>query len=125
MKQQSNQTIVVTDAGMNDFIRPALYGARHPILPVHRNEQIQDADHSLYDIVGPVCETADVLSRNASLSPLQPGDLLAILKVGAYGYAMSSNYNGRPRPAEVLVDGDSMRCIRQRERYDDLLGDSA
>ena len=73
-----------------------------------------------YDVVGPICETGDFLAKDRALPPLAPGDLLAITHVGAYGFAMSSNYNGRPRPAEVLVDGESIKLIRQRQTYQQL-----
>jgi diaminopimelate decarboxylase len=123
-KSQGGRTIAVTDAGMTDLIRPALYGANHPIVPVCRDAKLKAPGTNSYDIVGPVCESTDVLARDVLLPRLRPGDLLAVLQVGAYGYAMSSNYNGRPRPAEVLIADDSVRCIRRRERYDDLLGDT-
>lgn len=121
-KNQAGRRMIVADAGMTDLVRPALYGARHPIVPVVR-AKAADADQvSLLDVAGPVCESADFLARAVPLPALKPGDLLALLQAGAYGFAMSSNYNGRPRPEEVLVEGSNVRCIRQRESYDDLLG---
>lgn len=118
VKEQRNRRFAVVDAGMNVFLRPALYGARHPILPVI---QPTGAPGELYDVVGPICETGDTLATECRLPPLAPGDLLAITQAGAYGFAMSSNYNGQLRPAEVLVAGDSRRLIRRREAYDALL----
>ncbi len=102
---------------MTDLIRPTLYQAYHPILPVKANEQTSQT----VDVVGPICESSDFLARERSLPPVKRGDLLAILHAGAYGFAMSSNYNGHLRPAEVLVDGDSFRVIRARQTYDSLL----
>lgn len=116
-KQQGSHTFIITDAGMNDLIRPALYQAHHPILPVRP----RSGEPIIADVVGPVCETGDILARARPLSPLQSGDYLAILQAGAYGFAMSSNYNGRLRPAEVLVQGDQWRLVRGREQYTDLL----
>jgi diaminopimelate decarboxylase len=119
-KDQAGQRIVITDAGMTDLIRPALYGAEHPIVPVF---QSAGAEVTPVDIAGPVCESSDMLARGRSLPNLQPGDLLAILQAGAYGFAMSSNYNGRPRPAEVLAESARSCLIRRRESYASLLGD--
>jgi diaminopimelate decarboxylase len=99
------------DAAMNDLIRPALYEAWHEILPVAPRT---DQPTQLYDVVGPVCETGDFLGQARELA-LQSGDLLAVCSAGAYGFAMSSNYNSRPRAAEVLVDGDDSYLIRERE----------
>lgn len=118
IKEQGDKTFVITDAGMSDLIRPTLYHAYHPIWPVQTQA---DAASILVDVVGPICETGDWLARERPLPPLQPGDLLAILQAGAYGYAMSSNYNGRLRPAEVLVCDGTMRTIRQRQQYAHLL----
>lgn len=118
-KEQGGKHFLITDAGMNDLIRPALYQAYHPILPVHAPSATQD--QQLYDVVGPVCETGDWLARDRLLAPAGPGDLLAVMHAGAYGFAMSSNYNGRLRPAELLVSGDQCRVIRQRQEYRHLL----
>lgn len=117
-KKQGEKQFIIVDAGMTDLLRPALYDAHHPILPVIESG---DAQRQLVDIVGPVCETGDYLGRERPLPPLQPGDLLAIMQAGAYGYAMSSNYNGRLRPAELLVNGDQIHLIRRRQEYGDLL----
>jgi diaminopimelate decarboxylase len=116
-KEQGEKQFVIVDAGMADLIRPALYQAYHPIFPV-----IDSPRTSLkVDVVGPICETSDFLARDRWLPGLTRHDLLAILHSGAYGYAMSSNYNGHLRPAEVLVEGDRFRVIRRRQTYEDLL----
>lgn len=117
VKEQSGRRIVVTDAGMTELMRPALYGAQHPIVPVVRPAAVDSPEVPAVEVVGPVCETADILASNCSLPEPAAGDLLAVLKTGAYGYSMSSNYNGRLRPAEVLVEGEGFRCIRERENY--------
>ena len=102
---------------MNDFLRPALYGSHHEIWPVERNEgPLRTAD-----VVGPLCETGDFLARKREMPEIMPGDLLAVLDAGAYGYVLASNYNSRPRPAEVLVEGGVPRLIRRRETFDDLM----
>lgn len=116
-KQQRTHQFIITDAGMNDLIRPALYQAHHPIWPVRP----RPGEPVIADVVGPVCETGDVLARARPLTPVQPGDYLAILQAGAYGFAMSSNYNGRLRPAEVLVQAKTWRVVRGREQYADLI----
>ncbi len=108
---------VVLDAGMNDLLRPALYGAHHEVEPVGRPR----APGELVDVVGPVCESADVLAKRRRLPTLETGDLVVLRSAGAYGMAMASQYNARPRPAEVLVDGRSWRIVRQRESLDDLI----
>ena len=109
--------LVIVDAGMNDLLRPALYGAWHPLLP--SMEEHLDKGEPV-DVVGPVCESSDVLARERRIGEPRPGDVLAIGQAGAYGYSMSSNYNARPRPAEVLVTGAEARIIRTRETYADL-----
>ncbi|CUS01949.2 Diaminopimelate decarboxylase [Candidatus Promineifilum breve] len=116
-KDQGEKRFVIADAGMTDLIRPTLYQAYHPIVPLVESASAPET----VDIVGPICETSDFLARARSLPPVARGDLLAILHAGAYGYAMSSNYNGHLRPAEVLVEGDSFQVIRRRQTYDDLL----
>jgi diaminopimelate decarboxylase len=117
-KKQGEKQFIIVDAGMTDLLRPALYDAHHPILPVI---EAGDAQRQLVDIVGPVCETGDYLARERPLPLLQPGDLLAIMQAGAYGFAMSSNYNGRLRPAELLVNRDQFHLSRRRQEYGDLL----
>jgi diaminopimelate decarboxylase len=118
VKKNGEKTFVVTDAAMNDLIRPALYQAHHDIVPVVRRK---GARKKTVDVVGPVCETGDFFARDRELPELKPGDLVAILDAGAYGLSLSSNYNSRPRPAEVLVEGKRARLIRRRETMDDLL----
>jgi diaminopimelate decarboxylase len=119
-KEQGTKRFVITDAGMTDLIRPTLYQAYHPIAPVIETT----ASPETVDIVGPICETSDFLARDRALPPVDRGDLLAVLHAGAYGYAMSSNYNGHLRPAEVLVTGDAFRVIRRRQTYEALLADT-
>ena len=114
---QRRRQFVVVDAGMNDLLRPALYQAHHEIEPVGRPRRGTE----VVDVVGPVCESADVLARRRRLPPLHTGDLLVLRTAGAYGMAMASQYNARPRPAEVLVQGRSWRIIRARETYRDLI----
>src|SRR5205823_6290401 len=118
------------DAAMNDLIRPTLYDSFHriwpaepaPGLPAPPEDFEADIPDTLpQDVVGPVCESGDFLARNRRLPPLKRGDLLATFSAGAYGMAMSSNYNSRPRAAEVLVDGDSHWLIRRRETFEDLV----
>jgi diaminopimelate decarboxylase len=116
VKKNGTKTFVVADAAMNDLIRPALYQAHHEILPVVRGR----STGSMVDIVGPVCESGDFLARDRQLQAQKPGELLAVLDAGAYGMAQSSNYNTRPRPAEVLVDGAEEKLIRRRETFKDL-----
>jgi len=129
-KESGGRLFVIQDGGMNDLIRPTLYEAFHPIWPVAPAADVpawpSDAAGDipgtrLTDVVGPVCETGDYLARDRRLPPLNPGDLLAVFGAGAYGMAMSSNYNSRPRAAEVLVDGSAHRLIRRRESLDDLV----
>ena len=114
---QRRRQFVVVDAGMNDLLRPALYQAHHEIEPVGRPRRGAE----IVDVVGPVCESADVLAKRRRLPPLHSGDLLVLRTAGAYGMAMASQYNARPRPAEVLVQGRSWRIIRARETYQDLI----
>ncbi|HEX3437707.1 MAG TPA: diaminopimelate decarboxylase [Pseudacidobacterium sp.] len=118
VKKNGEKTFVVTDAAMNDLVRPALYQAHHDIIPVERRK---GSRKRVVDVVGPVCETGDFFARDRELPELKPGDLVAILDAGAYGLSLSSNYNSRPRPAEVLVEGKRARLIRRRETMDDLL----
>jgi diaminopimelate decarboxylase len=117
VKRNGAKTFVITDAGMNDLIRPALYQAYHEIVPVIRDP---DSKPAIVDIVGPVCETGDFFARDRSLPEVKEGDLVAILDAGAYGMSLGSNYNTRPRPAEVLVEGKRARLIRRRETIRDL-----
>jgi diaminopimelate decarboxylase len=116
-KTTPTRRFAVVDAGMNDLARPALYDAYHPIVPASPRK----GTPRVCDVVGPVCESTDHLARGRRLPPLEAGDLLAVLKAGAYGFSMSSQYNSRPRPAEVLVDGARAALIRRRETYEDLV----
>jgi diaminopimelate decarboxylase len=118
VKRNGKKTFVITDAAMNDLIRPALYQAYHEIVPVRPRA----GKKRVVDVVGPICESGDFMAHDRELPPLEPGDLIAILDAGAYGMAQSSNYNTRPRPAEVLVEGAKARLIRLRETMADLLG---
>lgn len=117
LKLNKHKNFAIVDAAMNDLLRPALYSAWQEIIPVSmdNNETLR-----VYDVVGPICETGDFLGKERSLA-LKQGDLLAVRSSGAYGFGMSSNYNSRPRVAEIMVDGDKAHLIRQRETLDDLM----
>jgi len=115
-KETADKRFLITDGAMNDLIRPSLYHAHHQIVPV----RLDNAPHETADVVGPVCESGDFFAQDRQIPRVQRGDLLAIMCAGAYGYVLSSNYNARVRPAEVLVDGDHARVIRERERVEDL-----
>ena len=117
VKKNGEKTFVITDAGMNDLIRPALYQAYHEIVPVTP----RPGRKRIIDVVGPVCETGDFFARDRLLPELRTGDLVAILDAGAYGSSLTSNYNSRPRPAEVLIEGKSVTLIRRRETMGDLM----
>ncbi len=119
IKSSRGKTFVVVDAAMNDLIRPALYGATHSITPVNRPRA--NAKISSVDIVGPICESGDSFLHDWPMPEVQPGDLLVIWGAGAYGFAESSNYNSRPRSAEILVQGSRFRIIRCRETHEDLI----
>jgi diaminopimelate decarboxylase len=119
-KSNDGKRFLVVDAAMNDLIRPALYGAYHDIVAVTESKDAA-ANFEVTDIVGPVCETGDFFARDRELPVIHEGELLAILDAGAYGMVLASNYNTRPRPAEVLVSGKSAKIIRQREKVSDLL----
>jgi len=117
VKQQAGQRFVVVDASMAELIRPVLYGAHHEIVALR-----QAADETVMtQVVGPVCESADLLGRDRQLPPLEAGDKVALMTAGAYGMTMASNYNARPRPVEVIVDGERWRVSRRRETFDDLV----
>ena len=119
-KSNNGKKFLIVDAAMNDLLRPALYGAFHEIVPVSLlTDQITKSETT--DIVGPVCETGDFFARDRILPLVEEGDLLAILDAGAYGMVLASNYNTRPRPAEVLVSGKSVKLVRRREKVSDLL----
>jgi len=119
-KTNDGKRFLVVDAAMNDLIRPALYGAYHEIVPVVKTLDA-NADLESVDVVGPVCETGDFFARDRKLPAVAEGSLLAILDAGAYGTVLASNYNTRPRPAEVLVAGKAVKVIRKRERVRDLM----
>ena len=116
LKQSDDKNFAVVDAAMNDLLRPALYSAWQAIIPVEPRTQ---GEPRRYDVVGPICETGDFLGKDRELN-IEPGDLLAVRSAGAYGFAMSSNYNSRPRAAEVMVDGDRFQVVRWRELIADL-----
>ncbi|MCE8004999.1 diaminopimelate decarboxylase [Billgrantia ethanolica] len=116
LKPGETKNFAIVDAGMNDLIRPSLYQAWQAIIPVDTRPVRESA---VYDVVGPVCETGDFLGKERELA-IAPGDLLAVRSAGAYGFVMASNYNSRPRPAEVMVDGDAYHVVRQRESVESL-----
>jgi diaminopimelate decarboxylase len=115
-KRSGGKNFIVADAGMNDLLRPSLYGAHHEVRSVTEDGSVGDAD-----LVGPVCESGDYLARDRELPDAREGDLLAVMCAGAYGFSMASNYNSRPRPAEVLVRGERWAVVRERESYADLV----
>jgi diaminopimelate decarboxylase len=117
VKMGEAKNFLVVDAAMNDLLRPSLYGAWHDVRPVRAPQPAAPA--VVYDVVGPVCESADFLAKDRRLAA-RPGDLLAVMSAGAYGMAMSSNYNTRPRAAEVLADGERLHVVRRREAIEDL-----
>lgn len=119
-KRNNGKRFLVVDAAMNDLIRPSLYGAYHEIVAV-RPPQGGSGQAEVVDVVGPICETGDFFARDRELPSVHDGELLAILDTGAYGMSISSNYNTRPRAAEVLVDGKKARLIRRREKFNDLI----
>jgi diaminopimelate decarboxylase len=118
-KASPDKTFVIVDAAMNDLIRPALYGAYHDIRPAA--EATAARPRETVDVVGPICESGDFLAKDRELPRVEETELLAVMSAGAYGFAMASNYNARPRAAEVLVDGASYSIVRRRETYEDLV----
>jgi diaminopimelate decarboxylase len=116
-KENEEKRFVIVDAGMNDLVRPSYYGAYHNILPVKEEKR----EEVVADVVGPICESSDFLAKGRKLPNLQSGELIAVMSAGAYGFSMSTNYNSRPRVAEVLVKDDQMFVIRKREDYEDLV----
>ncbi|HEX8325679.1 MAG TPA: diaminopimelate decarboxylase [Tepidisphaeraceae bacterium] len=129
-KQGGTKKFVIVDAGMNDLIRPTLYESYHFVWPATpsegnvietRDEAFVPKNGEMVDVVGPICESGDYLAKDRPLPVTKRGDLLAVFTAGAYGFAMSSNYNNRPRAPEVLVDGDTYKVIRRRETYEDLV----
>jgi diaminopimelate decarboxylase len=130
LKTSGEKKFVIVDAGINDLIRPPLYGAFHFIWPVkvggnlvpqQRDKDSQLAGTEVVDIVGPICESGDFFAKDRAIPPVQRGDLIAIFTAGAYGFTMSSNYNARGRAAEILADGNKFSVIRKRETYEDLI----
>jgi diaminopimelate decarboxylase len=115
IKSGESKNFAIVDAAMNDLMRPALYDAWHDIVPV----ELRIGEQEIFEIVGPVCESGDFLGHDRELC-IEPGDLLAVMSAGAYGMSMSSNYNSRPRAAEVMVDGSQTQLIRERETIADL-----
>lgn len=115
---EQEKRFIIVDAAMNDLARPSLYGAHHEILPVHEPAA---KERQQADVVGPICESGDFLAKDRMMPEVQPGELLAVMSSGAYGFSMSSTYNSRPRAAEVIVSGGSFQVIRQRECYADLV----
>jgi diaminopimelate decarboxylase len=116
VKENSSKKFIVVDGGMNDLLRPSLYQAYHQIVPL----SIDTYEHDKVDVVGPICESSDFFARDRMLAKINAGDCLGILTAGAYGFVLSSNYNGRLRPAEILVNGDRVRVIRPRQTLEDL-----
>ncbi len=117
-KKGSAKTFKIVDAGMNDLIRPALYEGHHEIVPV---KQPADASKVCVDVVGPICESGDFFCQDRELADFQPGEVIALMSAGAYGFAMASNYNTRPLPAEILVEGSKASVIRKRQTLDDVI----
>ncbi len=117
LKEGATKKFVIVDAGMNDLVRPSIYDAYQAIQPVHMRE----GEAITGDVVGPICESTDFLAKDREIGAVTSGDLLAVMSSGAYGFAMSSNYNSRPRACEVMVKGDAYEIIRERENYEDLM----
>jgi diaminopimelate decarboxylase len=115
-KEGEDKRFIIGDTAMNDLIRPSLYSAYHGVRPVKKTSEKQFAD-----LVGPICESGDFMAKDRNLPKLEVGELFAVMSAGGYGFTMSSNYNSRPRPAEVMVKGDKYRVIRERESYEDLI----
>jgi diaminopimelate decarboxylase len=125
VKESGDKRFIICDAAMNDLIRPSLYSAYHEVWPVHSSVAMGSDEAKAIstpaDVVGPICESGDFFALDRMLPPVKEGDLLAVFSAGAYGMVMASNYNGRPRPAEVLVSGDLFDVIRTRETWDELI----
>jgi diaminopimelate decarboxylase len=115
-KETDGKVFLVVDGGMNDLIRPSLYHSYHQVVPL----AVADVPHETVDVVGPLCESGDFFALDRLLPRVQRGDYLALMCAGAYGYVLSSNYNARVRPAEVLIDGNSVEIIRNRETIEQL-----
>lgn len=117
VKNQGGKRFIVVDAGMNDLVRPALYRSFHSLRPV----RVRGGGAEVVDVVGPICESTDFFAQDREISPMEAGDLLAVMSAGAYSFSLASNYNSRRRPAEVLVNGDQFEVIGRRETYEDLI----
>ena len=115
-KRSGGRDVLITDTAMNDLLRPSHYDAYHRIEAVHAATGV-----GRFDVVGPVCESGDFLALDREMEDVGPGDLLCVHTAGAYGYSMASNYNSRPRPVEILVDGERWAVITERERYAELV----
>lgn len=118
VKKGDERNFIILDAGMNDLVRPAMYDARHDIIPLNKPDK---SEKRVYDIVGPVCESADLFARNRELPPVKPGDLVAILSAGAYGAVQASSYNARPLVPEVLVKGRHFAVTRPRQSVEEMI----
>jgi len=118
VKKTPAKTFVIVDAGMNDLIRPALYQGYHEVVPVRESK---DRTVTKMDVVGPVCESGDFFALDRELTEVEPGEILALMSAGAYGFTMASNYNSRPLPAELLVSGAEAKLVRRRQSYADLI----
>ena len=117
-KESGSKRFLIVDAGMNDLIRPSLYEAYHDIRPL---AEPREGRRAVFDVVGPICESGDFLAKDREMPEVAPGDLIAVMSAGAYGYSMSSNYNSRPRVAEVMVKESDYHIVRERETYPDLI----
>ncbi|HMK42620.1 MAG TPA: diaminopimelate decarboxylase, partial [Dissulfurispiraceae bacterium] len=117
LKKAPEKNFIIVDAGMNDLIRPSIYGAYHHIQPVVKNRR----KTIVADIVGPICESGDFLAKDREIQAVERGELFAVMSAGAYGFTMSSQYNSRPRVAEVMVKGSEYALIRRRETYADIM----
>jgi diaminopimelate decarboxylase len=117
LKENEARKFVIVDAGMNDLIRPALYGSYQAVCPVTEN----NGEKIVADVVGPICESGDFFAKDREIARPRRGDLLAVMSAGAYGFTMASNYNSHPKAPEVLVDGDKYYVVRRRESFEDLI----
>mgnify|MGYP005998458359 CR=1 FL=1 len=118
IKKNEKKFFVILDTAMNDFMRPALYGAKHKILP---SVKLNKISKKIYEFVGPICESTDRFATIKGFQELREKDLVAICDVGAYGMSLSSNYNVRPKPIELLIKGSKIKVIRNRQKYKDLI----
>ena len=116
LKTGGTKEFVIVDSGMNDLLRPSIYGAYHAVWPV----EVREGKTITADVVGPICESGDFLAKDREMKDVKTGDLLAVMSAGAYGFSMSSNYNSRPKACEVMVSGEKFAVVRERERYEDL-----